>query len=57
MEFNSPKCNISRPTSLYSQKDTSACELVVSAAGSNICTLTLRLDLLTSKLRAAFAKY
>ena len=24
----------------YGQKDTSACELVASAAGSNICTLT-----------------
>ena len=29
------------PTSLYSQKDTSACKLIASAVGSNICTLTL----------------
>ena len=29
------------PTSPYSQKTLSACELVVSAAGSNIYTLTL----------------
>ena len=27
-------------TSPYGQKDISACELVASAAGSNICTLT-----------------
>ena len=38
-----PLYNVSRPISLYGQKDTSACELVISAAGSNICTLTIAL--------------
>ena len=32
-------CNVSRSMSPQGQKDTSACELVASAAGSNICTL------------------
>jgi hypothetical protein len=36
-------CNVSHPTSLYGQKDISACELVASAAGFNIYTLTIAL--------------
>ena len=35
--------NVPALTSPYGQKDTSACELVASAAGSNIYTLTLGL--------------
>ena len=39
--YSLPYCNVPALTSPFGQKDTSACELVATAAGSNICTLTL----------------
>ena len=37
--FTSSSITFPAPTSPYGQKDISACELVASAAGPNICTL------------------